>query len=52
MDLKSVSVNLYKARWYGKKCGVRGQIVEIPGWGKVIEVHELVYLDAPRSKKK
>jgi hypothetical protein len=48
--LKSVSVNLYKARWYGKKCGVRGQIVDLPGWGKVIEVHELVYLDNPKRK--
>jgi uncharacterized protein YgiM (DUF1202 family) len=48
--LKSVSVNLYKARWYGKKCGVRGQIVDLPGWGKVIEVHELIYLDNPKRK--
>lgn len=48
--LKSVSVNLYKARWYDRKCGVRGQIVDLPGWGKVIEVHELIYLDNPKRK--
>jgi len=49
--LKSASLNLEKARWYGKKVGVRGQVVEIPGWGRVIEVHEITLLEPLKRKQ-
>jgi len=48
--LKSTSVNLRKASWYGKKVGVRGQVVEMPGWGRVIEVHEIALLEVKKAK--
>lgn len=48
--LTSTSVNLQKASWYGKKVGVRGQVVEIAGWGRVIEVHEIALLETKKAK--
>ncbi|MCI0341831.1 MAG: SH3 domain-containing protein [Planctomycetales bacterium] len=43
--LRSATLELYTSRWYGKKIGVRGQVVEMPRWGRVIEVHEIQVLD-------
>ncbi len=43
--LRSATLELYTSRWYGRKVGVRGQVVEMPRWGRVIEVHEIQVLD-------